>query len=79
MVEEQEEAAQKGEGNWKDAQDLWKPSSVANTSAPQLWSFWDRDFIDRVSRSDKVQGVMTLGTVLAIELREEAQEGFGGT
>lgn len=76
MVEEQQVASEKGEGAWKEAKASW----LSESSKPnEMWSFWDKDFIDRVSKSDRVQGVMTMGTVVAIELKEEAQDGFGGT
>lgn len=76
MVEEQQVASEKGEGAWKEAKASW----LSESSKPnEMWSLWDKDFIDRVSKSDRVQGVMTMGTVVAIELKEEAQDGFGGT
>lgn len=69
-------ASEKGEGAWKEAKASW----LSESNKPnEMWSFWDKDFIDRVSKSDRVQGVMTMGTVVAIELKEEAQDGFGGT
>lgn len=76
MVEEQQVASEKGEGAWKEAKASWQSES---NKPNEMWSFWDKDFIDRVSKSDRVQGVMTMGTVVAIELKEEAQDGFGGT
>lgn len=81
MIEEQEEAAKKGQGAWKSAQDLWKPQESGlglRSGVKSLWSFWDREFLYRISKLDTVQGVMAMGTVLAIELREQADEGMGG-
>jgi dethiobiotin synthetase/adenosylmethionine--8-amino-7-oxononanoate aminotransferase len=75
MVEEQEEASKRGEGAWVEPKALWADSS---NDRPKLWSFWDKEFVYRISRSERVQGVMTLGTVIAIELRKEAEGGLGG-
>ena len=75
MVEEQQIASEQGAGAWKEAKASWLNES---SKAGEIWSFWDKDFIYRVSKSDRVQGVMTMGTVIAIELKEEAQDGFGG-
>jgi hypothetical protein len=70
MVEEQQVASEKGEGAWKEAKASW----LSESSKPnEMWSFWDKDFIDRVSKSDRVQGVMTMGTVVAIELKRGYQ------
>jgi dethiobiotin synthetase/adenosylmethionine--8-amino-7-oxononanoate aminotransferase len=75
MVEEQQVASENGEGAWREAKASWLDRS---SKSGEMWSFWDKEFIDRVSRSNRVQGVMTMGTVVAIELKEEAQGGFGG-
>lgn len=75
MVEEQEQASQQGQGAWVEPKALWGANTRGSSG---LWSFWDKEFVYRISRSARVRGVMTLGTVIAIELKEEAQAGFGG-
>lgn len=37
----------------------------------QRWSFWSPDFVKRMSEMKDVEGVMALGTVCAIELKDE--------
>lgn len=39
------------------------------------WSFWDRATVDALSRSEKVESVMTMGTVLVVYLQDA--EGSG--
>ncbi|EJD49735.1 PLP-dependent transferase [Auricularia subglabra TFB-10046 SS5] len=41
-----------------------------------VFSVWDRAFVQRVSTFENVDEVMTLGTVLAIRLRDGAVEGY---
>lgn len=52
------ERVEKGE-DWGDFKSYWG----------DIWSVWDKAFIDNVSRHDKVEGVMAMGTVLAIYLK----------
>lgn len=83
MVQEQIDQSENGQGVWNGPRKSWgltsKSESESSTiQAPILWSFWDKDFLYRISRLDRVQGVMALGTVLSIELREQAAEGYGG-
>lgn len=35
-----------------------------------VWSLWDQKVVDRISRLDVVDGVVPLGSVLAIQMRE---------
>lgn len=51
---------------WKEARAEWK------SKGDSVWSFWDPMFIETVSRMDNVAEVMTLGTVLAIKIRDDA-------
>ncbi|TDL14583.1 onanonoxo-7-onima-8-eninoihtemlysoneda [Rickenella mellea] len=61
---------------WETMRDRWR-GAVANpsmkgdlNSKTNMWSFWDPEFIKKVSQLDMVNEVMTLGTVLAIKLRD---------
>lgn len=35
-----------------------------------VWSLWDQQAVDKISRMDIVEGVVPLGSVLAIQMRE---------
>ncbi|KAK0480260.1 onanonoxo-7-onima-8-eninoihtemlysoneda [Armillaria novae-zelandiae] len=50
---------------WKEARAQWK------SEGDSVWSFWDPVFIETISRMDNVAEVMTLGTVLAIKIRDD--------
>ncbi|ESK92356.1 onanonoxo-7-onima-8-eninoihtemlysoneda [Moniliophthora roreri MCA 2997] len=53
--------------HWKAAQQSWQTSDTPST----VFSLWDPSFIDAVSKNPSVQEVMTLGTVLAIKLKDD--------
>lgn len=55
---------------WKEARAQWK------SEGDSVWSFWDPVFIETVSRMDNVAEVMTLGTVLAIKIRDDDAGNF---
>ncbi|KAI8384266.1 pyridoxal phosphate-dependent transferase [Radiomyces spectabilis] len=44
-----------------------------------VWSMWSPDVVRQLSFSDRVESVMTLGSVLAVELKDEANKGYGST
>lgn len=50
---------------WKEAKKQW------GVEEGGVWSFWDPRFIDTLSRMSIVDEVMTLGTVLAIKLKDD--------
>ncbi|KAJ7749061.1 PLP-dependent transferase [Mycena maculata] len=52
---------------WAAAQARWE---VAPGKPGVVWSLWDPQFIQTVSRMDAVAEVMALGTVLAIKVRD---------
>lgn len=67
---------------WDEAKDMWRDvatqvgdglqggKSVAVSPESEVWSFWDPSFVDAVSKLFNVEEVMTLGTVLAIKLKD---------
>ena len=64
--------------DWVLARSNWQTSRTSLTSqeAPStVWSFWDATFVIELSMNPKIEEVMTLGTVLAFKLRDNA----GGT
>lgn len=65
----------RGEWDWAKTQGWTAPS--AGESQIEVWSTWPREFVENISRqTDKVIGVWSLGSVLAIHLRDEAGAGY---
>ncbi|KAL0067833.1 hypothetical protein AAF712_005001 [Marasmius tenuissimus] len=66
--------------NWNEARQRWVDvedgSGAAKASESQVFSLWDPDFVDAVSRREKVHEVMTMGTVLAIRLADGNDAGY---
>lgn len=68
----------KGE-NWEMAKKDWKRELNGNQETKdgnQIWSFWDQKKVIELSKSKRVEKVMSMGTVLAVELKDE--QGSGG-
>ena len=62
-------------GAWSDFQSSWlSATSGGRTNEP--WSMWSQDFVSQVSHLERVHGVVTLGSVLAVELKDEGQGGY---
>lgn len=69
------------EGAWQVYQDAWKrPASPENAQTDRkgnLWSFWNQVSVKRLSECTKVDGVIALGSVLAIYMKtQESQGGY---
>ncbi|KAF7333521.1 PLP-dependent transferase [Mycena venus] len=56
---------------WLAAQARWQAPDAPST----VWSFWDPQFVQAVSRLDTVAEVMALGTVLSIKVKD-SQAGY---
>ena len=56
---------------WTSFRQNWKSDSV--------WSMWNPETVDRLSNMDCVDSVMSLGSVLAVELKDEQSKGYGST
>jgi dethiobiotin synthetase/adenosylmethionine--8-amino-7-oxononanoate aminotransferase len=55
---------------WTNAQERWSGplfSPEEPSKTPRAWSFWDPEFVKVLSQQDRIQEVMTLGTVLAFK------------
>lgn len=52
---------------WNTAKGKW--DGYAKTSST-VWSFWDPRFVETVSETSDVEGVMSLGTVLSIKFKD---------
>lgn len=55
--------------HWTSAREKW---GVSNAGTPAVWSFWDPNFVDVLSKLDSVTEVMAFGTVLAIKVQDDA-------
>jgi dethiobiotin synthetase/adenosylmethionine--8-amino-7-oxononanoate aminotransferase len=56
---------------WKDARRKWTGEAASDDpakGAAGVWSFWDPEFMDELSKLEFVKEVMTLGCVLAIKI-----------
>ncbi|KAL0574386.1 hypothetical protein V5O48_007561 [Marasmius crinis-equi] len=68
--------------SWKEARRRWggdvegESTEVARGGGSRVFSLWDPEFIDAVSKNEKVHEVMTLGTVLAIRLADGNDAGY---
>jgi len=72
-------------GDWDDYKRDWlEPSAQASNDRdrtlerqtdPHVWSTWSKSFVNDISCVEKVEGVVALGSVLAISLRDPAGAG----
>jgi bifunctional dethiobiotin synthetase / adenosylmethionine---8-amino-7-oxononanoate aminotransferase len=66
-------------GVWRDYQDAWRNPSADGKCGPgrevDFWSFWSQSSVKRLSKSNRVEGVFALGSVLAIYLKTERGQG----
>lgn len=59
-------------GAWDEAKEMWRDVAVRRQvdENTEVWSFWDQSFVVALSNLSIVDEVMTLGTVLAIKLKD---------
>ncbi|TFY58462.1 hypothetical protein EVJ58_g6409 [Rhodofomes roseus] len=57
---------------WDQARAQWGIDKSEKRAETAVWSLWTPDFIDKLTRLDAVNEVMTLGTVLAFKIRDNA-------
>lgn len=67
----------KGE-SWKTFKKDWSPQSKG-TDASHAWSMWSNKFVSDVSFKTQVDNVFSLGSVLAITLKDPAGSGYAST
>ncbi|KAF8978198.1 hypothetical protein BGZ46_006736 [Entomortierella lignicola] len=53
-----------------DADQARQDWGAQNYGSSGVWSLWDKNVVDKISRLDNVEGVVPLGSVLAIQMRE---------
>lgn len=63
-------------GAWDEYRGNWASTAKSDESAPEAWSVWSAEFARDLSHAESVAGLWTLGTVLSIELRDEAGGGM---
>lgn len=56
--------------SWLNAQSRWTNLNK-NGKDSTVWSLWDPDFVSTLSRMPMVEELMTLGTVLAVNFKDE--------
>lgn len=61
------------EGSWTVFKEDW---AKGDSGTNLVWSMWSRNFVDQVSKLETVDYVVTMGSVLAIALRDP--KGLGG-
>ncbi|CAH7673819.1 pyridoxal phosphate-dependent transferase [Phakopsora pachyrhizi] len=61
--------------DWEKAKDGWQ---VEKFEKDGIWSFWDMEFLDQACQAEEVEGVMSLGTILAIYFKDQSgSTGYG--
>ena len=73
-----------GDQNWKASRQAWDAASGSSSTGTEkqsgaensgVWSLWDKDFAERVSHLPHVDGIMTMGTVFVIYLKDAQNAG----
>lgn len=59
-------------GDWNTAKQNWKSEIGVSNEAAVPWSFWSQSFVHQLAQVPDVEGVMSLGTVLAIYLKDQS-------
>jgi len=62
--------------NWEETTRKWTGATSEHEGAARVWSFWDPEFVDKLSRLESVKEVMTLGCVLAIKIDDGGKGRF---
>lgn len=62
--------AMESQGQWDAAKRNWQ-TQLDSANQSVAWSFWSPSFVNQLSRFPEVDGTMTLGTVLAIYLKDQ--------
>lgn len=64
--------------SWKSFKKDWSPSSSSKNDS-HAWSMWSSSFVSDVSFKKQVDNVFSLGSVLAITLKDRAGSGYAST
>jgi dethiobiotin synthetase/adenosylmethionine--8-amino-7-oxononanoate aminotransferase len=52
---------------------------LAMETQPHLWSMWSQSFLRRISHARQVDSVIALGSVLAINMKDDENKGYSST
>jgi bifunctional dethiobiotin synthetase / adenosylmethionine---8-amino-7-oxononanoate aminotransferase len=52
---------------------------LAKETQPHLWSMWSQSFLRRISHEQQVDSVIALGSVLAINMKDDENKGYSST
>ncbi|KAI8991083.1 pyridoxal phosphate-dependent transferase [Mycotypha africana] len=65
---------------WTPFRQQWTPSPQNKTENERpVWSMWRPETVNELSHLDQVESVMTLGSVLAVELKDLQSKGYGSS
>lgn len=70
-IETLDEMAIEKTGAWAPFRDEWKDNTI--------WSMWSTKTVDQLSKLSNVESVMTLGSVLAVELKDDKTAGYSSS
>ncbi|KAL7267481.1 hypothetical protein RUND412_009929 [Rhizina undulata] len=62
-------------GDWDAAKQDWREAQL-ETGVEGAWSTWTKAFVDKVSRTEGIESVWALGSVLAIHLKAGDRAGY---
>lgn len=54
-------------------------TKLTKETQPHLWSMWSQSFLRRISQARQVDSVIALGSVLAINMRDDENKGYSST
>lgn len=72
-------------GSWNDFKSAWTSREAIGASSrkildsPSVWSMWSQDFVRHLSRAKSVDYVIAIGTVLAITMKDQKNNGYTST
>jgi len=61
------------EKSWQNYQKSWQ---IPVSSSAITWSMWSKETVTALSHNEQVDGVVALGSVLAISLHDESGSGI---
>ncbi|PSN61822.1 PLP-dependent transferase [Corynespora cassiicola Philippines] len=68
---------------WEGYRQSWKNGveapEGAKTNKDKTWSMWSKGFVEKISHHARVDGVIAIGSVLAVSLRDNAGSGYTST
>ncbi|PNY27695.1 Bifunctional dethiobiotin synthetase/7,8-diamino-pelargonic acid aminotransferase, mitochondrial [Tolypocladium capitatum] len=78
-VREMQAMERRGDWEWAATQGWKGPDAEGQgggAGGRHVWSSWPRQFVEELSRSDRVTGAWALGSILAIHLKDSAGAGY---